>query len=309
VFWMENLVEYRGTLIAAPSISAEHGATLPDQDRVVFNIPGATQDAQMIGDLFKNCIRAAEILDLDLSFRDSVRQYHARLIPPKIGKYGQLQEWFEDIDSPEDHHRHISHLYAVCPGSGIHPLTTPELAEAAKVSLNMRGEGRFMDNDPASGGNWSLAWRIWCWTRLMDGDRANKIFTEMLTEEGFENLTTFQHASYGEGGEDLAVDQDSLHLHFQLDGSATTPGFMAEMLLQSQLGEILLLPALPGEWKTGSVTGLKARGGYTVDINWKNGKLEKATISGGSGTIPRIRIGDKIVDPSTDKRIQYISNP
>ncbi|MFH0759195.1 MAG: glycoside hydrolase family 95 protein [Bacteroidota bacterium] len=309
VFWMENLVEYRGYLIAAPSISAEHGAFFPEEKAVLFNIPGASQDAQMIGDLFKNCIRAAEILDLDLSFRDSVRQFHARLIPPKIGKYGQLQEWFEDLDSPDDHHRHISHLYAVCPGSGIHPVTTPRLAEAAMISLNMRGEGRFMEYDPASGGNWSLAWRIWCWARLMDGDRANKIFTGMLTEEGFENLTTFQHASYGEGGEDLAVDQDSLHLHFQLDGSATTPGFMAEMLLQSHLGEILLLPALPGEWRTGNVTGLKARGGYTVDINWKKGKLEKATISGGSGTIPRIRVVDKVVDPSTDRRIQYVSNP
>jgi len=308
VFWMENLVEYRGTLIAAPSISAEHGATLPGKDRVVFNIPGATQDAQMIGDLFKNCIRAAEILDLDLSFRDSVRQYRARLIPPKIGKYGQLQEWFEDIDSPDDHHRHISHLYAVCPGSGIHPITTPRLAEAAMISLNMRGEGRFMDNDPASGGNWSLAWRIWCWTRLMDGDRANKIFTEMLTEEGFENLTTFQHASYGEGGEDLAVDQDSLHLHFQLDATASTPGFMAEMLLQSHLGEIILLPALPSEWPTGSVKGLKARGNYSVDISWENGELKKATIRGNSSKAPKIRIIDTYVYPGKDSRVVYLAN-
>jgi len=318
LFWMENLVEYQGHLIVAPSISAEHGAYLKKDEiqssyseqsynRVGYNLPGASQDAQMIGDLFKNCLRGAVILGIDESFRDSIRHYYSKLLPPKIGKYGQLQEWFEDIDSPDDHHRHISHLYALCPGSDIHPLTTPELAEAAKVSLNMRGDGRFPD-DPASGGNWSRAWRIWCWTRLMDGDRANKIFTEMLTEEGFENLTTFQHAGYGEGGDDLQMEGDSLQLHFQLDGTATTPGFMAEMLLQSHLGEIILLPALPSEWPKGSIRGLKARGGFTVDISWENGELEKAVISGKKGLIPQIRVVDTRVDPEKDPRIELLAN-
>ncbi len=315
LFWMENLVEYKGSLIVAPSISAEHGAFLKNEEPEAsywektnkgagYNLPGAFQDAQMIADLFKNCLRGAEILGTDVSFRDSIQHYFARLLQPKIGKHGQLQEWYADIDSPEDHHRHISHLYALCPGSDIHPLTTPELAEAARVSLNMRGDGRFPD-DPASGGNWSRAWRIWSWVRLMDGDRANKIFTEMLTEEGFENLTTFQHAEYGEGGEDLQMEGDSLQLHFQLDGTATTPGFMAEMLLQSHLGEIILLPALPTEWSNGSVTGLKARGGYAVDITWENGELLKAVIRGRKGAIPRVRVVDSLVDPGSDSRIDY----
>ena len=128
----------------------------------------------------------------------------------------------------------------------------------------------------------------------------------MLTEEGFENLTTFQHASYAMGRKDLFQEPDSLSLHFQLDGTATTPGFMAEMLLQSHLGEIILLPALPDEWSTGSITGLKARGGYTVDISWENGKLVKASISGGYGIPPKVRVVDAYVDPGTDKRIEFI---
>jgi len=307
LFWLENLVEYQDYLIVAPTISAEHGAMLEKFKRVCYNMP-SYQDAQMIGDLFFMCIRSSEILNRDPIFRDSVRQYAARLLPPRIGKHGQLQEWFEDIDSPGDRHRHISHLYALCPGTDIHPLSTPELAEAAKVSLNMRGDGRFIDAEPASGGNWSRAWRIWCWTRLMDGDRANKIFTEMLTEEGFENLTTFQHASYAMGRKDLFQEPDSLYLHFQLDGSATTPGFMAEMILQSHLGEIILLPALPSEWRSGSMTGLRARGGYTVDVAWDKGSLVEATIRGGSGKIPRIRVIDSYVDPVSDRRISYIEH-
>lgn len=316
LFWIENLVEYQNYLIVAPNISAEHGSFLKDDEieasysddsynRICFSIPGASQDAQMVGDLFKMCMNASDILELDPSFKDSIKTYYSNLMPSKIGKYGQLQEWYEDIDSPEDHHRHISHLYAVCPGNDIHPLTTPKLAEAAKVSLNMRGDGKFLDYDSASGGNWSRAWRVWCWTRLMDGDRANKIFTELLTEEGFENLTTYQHAEYGEGGEDLYTE-DGLELHFQLDGTATTSGFMAEMLLQSHLDEILLLPALPSEWKNGKITGLKARGGYTVDISWKNGRLKHASIQSPNGNLPKIRIKENYIDPLTDRRIEII---
>jgi len=316
LFWMENLIDYQGYLIAAPSISAEHGSYITKDETkttwstdsynsICYNIPGPAQDAQMIGDLFNMCIKSSVILNTDDAFRDSVKQYYSKLVPPQIGQFGQLREWYEDIDSPDDIHRHIAHLYAVCPGNSIHPLTTPALAEAAKVSLNMRGEGRFLDTEVAAGGNWSLAWRIWCWTRLMDGDRANRIFTEMITNEGFENLTTYQHAPYGEAGEDVFMEDDTMYLHFQLDASASTPGFMAEMLLQSHLDEILLLPALPSAWENGEVKGLKARGGYTIDISWKNGILEKAKILSSNDKIPKVRVVETPVDVLKDKRITF----
>ncbi|MDD4225419.1 MAG: glycoside hydrolase family 95 protein [Mariniphaga sp.] len=318
-FWLQNLTKFGKYYIVAPSISAEHGAHVDlgeeildsyerNSSRNLFNIPGAYQDAQMLRDLFEMYREAAEVLDVDKAFVKQVRAAQKKLLPHKIGKYGQLQEWYEDIDSPEDRHRHISHLYAVCPGNQIHPLTTPELAEAAKVSLNMRGEGRFPNYDAASGGNWSMCWRIWCWTRLMDGNRANKIFDQMLREQGFENLLTFQQAGWAGDRPDLFREPENLFLNFQLDGSASTPGFMAEMLLQSHLDEIILLPALPEEWENGSVKGLKARGNFSIDISWENGELTDAQIKSNSGNIPKIRLVDKYVDPQKDNRIRLIKN-
>jgi alpha-L-fucosidase 2 len=345
-FWLLNLVPFKGYLIVAPSVSAEHGAFLsatprvnmthrvdmtpgahmtpgadmpptahmppaagnepfsPDSYGAVrYTIPGAYQDAEMLRDLFSICIAAAEQLHTDAAFCDSVREERDKLLPFRIGRYGQLQEWWEDLDAPSDHHRHIAHLYAVAPGNQISPFTTPRLAAAAKVSLDMRGEKRYPD-DEAAGGNWSRAWRIWCWARLLDGNRADKIFTELLTEEGFENLLTFQHATYHWNRKDLFTQGDSLYLHFQLDASATTPGFMAELLLQSQLGELDLLPALPDAWKNGRITGLRARGGYTVDLSWKDGRLVKAVIRSRFSQAPKIRIGADYVDPATDSRVE-----
>lgn len=316
-FWLENLTAFGKYSIIAPSVSAEHGAYIDsdeeihesysrDQGKNKFNLPGAYQDAQMLRDLFVMCREAATVLNTDKALIRKVRAAEKKLLPHKIGKHGQLQEWYDDIDSPEDRHRHISHLYAVCPGNQIHPLITPELAEAAKVSLNMRGEGRFPDYDSASGGNWSMAWRIWCWARLMDGNRANRVFDQMLREQGFENLLTFQHAGYPMGRPDLFREPDNLFLHVQLDASASTPGFMAEMLLQSHLGEIILLPALPKEWESGSIYGLKARGGYVVDMKWENNKLIKATIRGNTENAPKIRVVDMVVDPGKDARVEYV---
>ncbi|HKJ79699.1 MAG TPA: hypothetical protein VKA10_09190, partial [Prolixibacteraceae bacterium] len=317
-FWLENLVKFKKYLIIAPSISAEHGAHIESDQEIMqsyetnrnqnlFNVPGPSQDAQMVRDLFVMCREAADLLEIDKSFIKEVSAAQKKLMPHKIGQYGQLQEWYEDLDSPDDHHRHISHLYAVCPGNQIHPTTTPELAEAAKVSLNMRGEGRFMNYDRASGGNWSMAHRIWCWTRLMDGDRANKIFDQTLREQGFENLLTFQHAGWSSGRPDFFREPDNLFLNFQLDASGSTPGFMAEMLLQSHLGEIMLLPALPTEWEKGSVKGLKARGNYSVDIIWEKGELKKAVIKGDTKEAPKIRVVDEVIDPKVDDRVDYLS--
>ena len=317
-FWLENLIPFEGYLATAPTISAEHGALLTDNglnpafhdfrsDQYLYALPGVYQDIEMIWDLFTNTIKAAKLMD-DLTFADSLMKYREKLLPLKIGKYGQLQEWYEDIDDPECHHRHIAHLYAVAPGTQIHPTISLEFAEAAKKSLNMRGDGRFMEQELASGGNWARAHRMWCWTRLMDGNRANKIMTEMLTEEGFENVLTFQHASYSWERPDLYME-DGLHLHFQLDGSAALPGCIAEMLLQSHLGEIHLLPALPDEFNSGSIKGLKARGGYTINMAWKDGDLVNAEIICPEGTdIPGMRLKTDIISPEDHTNIKIIRN-
>ncbi|MBN1909000.1 MAG: glycoside hydrolase N-terminal domain-containing protein [Pirellulales bacterium] len=310
-FWLSEgrLVPYEGGLISAPTVSAEHGADYRDgkfidptsnnEQRPIdaqrfFSLPGAYQDLEMIHDLFTNVMEAAEVLQIDREFRDRVARKRTALLPMRIGRLGQLQEWALDIDSPRDQHRHISHLWAVYPGRQIHPLTTPKLAAAAAKSLNLRGDGR-MPGWFFSGGNWARAWRVGCWARLLDGDRANKILTDMFREQGFENLMTFQHV--GRGGRML-----------QVDGSMATPGLIAEMLLQSHLGELHLLPAIPSQWPRGSIRGLVARGGYRVDLEWDDGRLQRAVITG-AGEMPKIRIQGKEADLKKDARITYIALP
>ena len=302
-FWLANLVPYEGALISAPTVSAEHGVQEKDGkyidptvgadthaprdgSAIRYTIPGAFQDIAMIGDLFAHVIAAADALAIDKAFRNKVAQTKAQLLPLKIGKYGQLQEWALDIDSPRDHHRHIAHLYAVHPGQKIHPLTTPQLAEAARVSLNMRRDGFCGPKWPYSGGNWARTWRIWCWARLLDGNRANRIFNDMVVEQGFENLMTFQQVPGSQ--------------RMQVDGSMSTPGFMAEMLLQSHLGEIHLLPALPAEWPEGTVKGLRARGGFVVDVNWQEGQLRNARIQSHVGGPCKVRYKTKTIELATE---------
>ena len=307
-FWLSprRLVPYEKGLISAPTVSAEHGADYRDgkfidptsnnEQRPVdaqryFSLPGAYQDIEMIYDLFTNVIEAADVLQIDREFRDRVAQKRSELLPMKIGRLGQLQEWALDIDSPKDQHRHISHLWAVYPGRQIHPLTTPKLAKAAAKSLNLRGDGR-MPGWFFSGGNWARAWRVGCWARLLDGDRAEKILTDTFIEQGFENLMTFQHI-----GRDRGM--------MQVDASMATPGLIAEMLLQSHLDELHLLPALPSRWPRGSVRGLIARGGYHVDLEWDKGHLTRAVITG-FGKTPKIRIQGKEADLRKDGRVTYI---
>jgi len=317
IFWLENLIPFEGYLITAPTVSAEHGALMTEtgfnpayhdfrSDKYHYSLPGVYQDIQMIWDLFTNTSEAAKILGED-DFAEILLQTREQLLPLKIGNHGQLQEWYWDIDDPECHHRHIAHLYAVCPGIQIHPITTPELAEAAKKSLDMRGDGRFMEQELAAGGNWARAHRMWCWTRLMDGNRANKIMTEMLTEEGFENGLTFQHASYHWERKDFYMEDD-LYLHYQLDGSASIPGCIAEMLVQSHLGEIHLLPSLPDEFRTGKIRGIKARGGYTIDMDWQEGELQKARITCPPGkSVPGVRLKENIISLEDFKNIEIVN--
>jgi len=303
-FWLQNLVEYEGKLIIAPTISSEHGVDFKDGKALdyaitngearkgkLFNLPGAYQDIQMVYDLFSNVIQAEEVLNIDPEFIKEVKTMREQLLPMRIGKYGQIQEWARDVDNPRDHHRHISHLYALMPGRQIDPIKTPELAKAATKSLNMRGHTLYGPKWPHMGGNWNKTWRIWCFTRLGDGEKAARIFNDMVTDVGFENL--------------LAHESGNM----QLDGSMSTPGFMAEMLLQSHQGEIHLLPALPVEWPAGKVKGLIARGAYTVDIDWRYGHLVSCTIYTKKGQkLPPIRLTGELIDINKDKRFTVIQN-
>jgi alpha-L-fucosidase 2 len=293
LFWLHNLVPFEGMLISAPSVSAEHGTVILDGKLTalgssfgadVLCVPGNFQDIEIIGELLANTAAAARILATDETFATALESAQARLPPLRIGQYGQLQEWMEDIDSPNCNHRHISHTYAVWPAGKITPTSTPSLAAAARTALNMRGEARCDDcgkgKDIHAAGNWSLANRVWCWVRLLEAERANSIFTELITQAGFPNLCTFQHVprTYGGAGNDVnnpdVTETASQSLVWQVDASMSIPGFMASMLLQVDGSVLHLLPALPKEFaEGGSAQGLYAPGALHVDLEWRRGRV------------------------------------
>lgn len=267
-----------GYLVTAPSGSPENEYVYDGNRKSGISI-ASTMDMSIIRDLFSNLIAAEKILNTDKAFIDSVIAKKNKLFPFKIGHKGNLQEWYQDYEDVEPHHRHVSHLYALHPSNQISPVTTPELSDAAKRTLELRGD---------DGTGWSLAWKVNFWARLLDGDHAYKLYRNLL------RLTKETATDYGSHGGAYPNLFDA-HPPFQIDGNFAGTAGVAEMLLQSHLSWIQLLPALPSAWKEGHVKGLVARGNFEIEMWWKEGKLIKAFILSKMGGECRLLTKEKFV--------------
>ena len=256
-----------GTYTAAPSTSPEHGPV--DQ--------GATFVHAVVREILLDAIEASKVLGVDKKKRKQWNGVLSKLVPYKIGRYGQLMEWSTDIDDPKDEHRHVNHLFGLHPGHTVSPVTTPELATAAKVVLLHRGDG-------ATG--WSMGWKLNQWARLQDGNHAYTLFGNLLKNGTMDNLW-------------------DTHPPFQIDGNFGGTAGVTEMLLQSHMGFIQLLPALPNAWKDGSVSGICAKGNFEVDMIWENNQLKEATVRSGAGGNCVIKYGNKMLSFKTIKGQSY----
>jgi alpha-L-fucosidase 2 len=266
-------------LISAPSNSPEHGGL----------VAGPTMDHQIIRDLFKNCIKASEILGIDRAFADTLRLKYNQIAPNRIGKYGQLQEWMEDKDDTADTHRHVSHMWGVFPGTDI-TSKTPELMKAAEKSMRYRGD---------EGTGWSIAWKVNIWARMKEGDHAYMMFTKLLSP-----------ADVSSGKEKGGVYHNLFDAHppFQIDGNFGGAAGLSEMLLQSQSDDIELLPALPSALTEGNIKGICARGGFELNFNWQKGRLQGVQVLSKTGGICHLRYQDKTIRVDTQKGKTYRFN-
>ncbi|MVN23040.1 glycoside hydrolase family 95 protein [Mucilaginibacter arboris] len=279
-FCLSWLVEDKnGYLVTAPSLSPENDF-LDDKGQKGNVSIATTMDMSIIWDLFTNLIAASKELNNDSVFRQLITDKRSKLFPLHIGKKGNLQEWYKDWEDVDPHHRHVSHLFALHPGTEISPVTTPDFAAAARKTLELRGD---------EGTGWSLAWKINFWARLLDGNHAYKLVRDLLRAAAIPQANPDGTLGKVGSGSGTYPNMFDAHPPFQIDGNFGGTAGMTEMLLQSQLNEIHLLPALPDAWQSGEIKGLKARGNFEVAIKWMNNKLLSSSIKSNIGGLCKLR--------------------